>query len=92
MLLRLWRLYRSPVWEAAKRAVNHVESDNQMQLAAEREDMITYCPRCGQRPTDDRRMEEARQLAMVELVTRGLTPRKSDLDYALAWHAWRVNG
>jgi hypothetical protein len=87
---RLWTLIKSPVWTAAWRAVAHTEFNDAIQAAAEREDMITYCPRCGLRPQGDRRMDEAREMATTELVTQGILPRRSDLDYALAWHAWKV--
>lgn len=90
MIMRLWKLIKSPVWMAAWRAVQHTESNDAIQAAAEREDMITYCPRCGQRPVNDRRMDEARELATTELVSHGHMPRRSDIDYALAWHAWKV--
>ena len=90
MMLRLCKLVKSPVWLAAWRAVYATEHNDAIQAAAEREDMILYCPRCGQRPTGDRRLDEARELATTELVSQGHMPRRSDVDYALAWHAWKV--
>jgi hypothetical protein len=85
-LWRIWKLRRSPVWKSAKKAVKKVASSRVIQEAAGKERTISFCPRCGQSPDGDRRMEEAREMVVKEL---GYVPRRSDLDFALSWLYWR---
>ena len=80
-------LASSPVGLAARRAVEHIAKDRKLQDAAGIEATTSYCPRCGQLPSGDRRMEEARELAITDL---GYSPKRSDLDFALAVHYYRM--
>lgn len=85
MIMRLWRLFRSPLWPAVKDAVAQIAAHIPLQAAAAVEDTLAYCPRCGQRPDGDRRMEEAR-LLVIETI--GHKPRRSDLDFLLSLAYW----
>lgn len=87
-LLRLWRLAKSPVWKAAKAAVRAVRDDEPLQGVAVHEEKTSFCPRCGQVPDGDRRMDEARERALAQLPDAVL--HRSDLDFAIAWHYWRT--
>jgi hypothetical protein len=84
--LRVLTLRSSPVWKAAKEAVEEVRKETRLNEAASRESRITFCPRCGQRPSGDRRFEEARERAVQKL--GDLNFRRRDLDYAISWHYW----
>lgn len=86
LFLKIRRLRKEPLWGAAERAVNRVAEYRLLQEAAVKEPMISFCPRCGQLPDGDRRMEEARTMVVAEL---GFAPPRSDLDFALAWHYWK---
>ena len=83
----VFRLWNSPVWSAARRAVKGVAEDRALHAAAQAEPNVSYCPRCGQLPDGDRRFEEARELALARL-WRGEQPKRRDLDFALAFHYW----
>jgi len=48
---------------------------------------VTFCPRCGQIPDGDRRMEEARERFFARW--KGAAPKRSELDFALAWAYFR---
>ena len=61
------RFLRSDVYRAARRAVLDVKQDRRLQLASRDEPNISYCPRCGQIPKNDRRLETARELALSYL-------------------------
>lgn len=84
---KLWVLYRSPLWKAARKAVKQVMADTPIQNAAKSESKLSYCPRCGQIPTDDRRMEEARELTLKQI---DYVPRRHDMDFVLNWHYFRI--
>lgn len=75
---------KSPLWDAAGKAVSQVSVNRPLQEAASAESVISFCPRCGQTPDGDRRQEEARELVMAT----GLNPKRSDLDFAIAAHFW----
>lgn len=85
-LLKIWRLYKSPLWSIARKAVNSIIENTPIQNASDIESAIAYCPRCGQVPTDDRRMEEARELCISKL---GYIPKRHELDFILNWHYFR---
>ena len=95
MARAVFRLWNSPVWSAARRAVKAVAADRALHAAAQAEPNVSYCPRCGQLPDGDRRFEEAREMALVILspaaggpARRGAVPKRRDLDFALAFHYW----
>jgi len=75
------------VWEKAARAVEEVLRHDALQQAATEQDCVTFCPRCGQVPDGDRRMEEARERFFGSW--RGDPPKRSELDFALAWAYFR---
>ena len=93
--LRLWirfvglcvRLWTSPLWRLADKAVKTVAASRELQAAAAVEPVIAYCPRCGQCPDGDRRMEEARHI--VHELLKGTQPNRAELDFALAWAYWK---
>ena len=84
---KLVRLINSPLWRAADRAVMQVVRLHQLQKACQGEEQTSFCPRCGQLPDGDRRMEEAREIFLADW--RGATPRRSEVDFALAWAYFR---
>ena len=86
-LLRLWYLMRSPVGRVAATAVKAVMENKQLQEAAEKQPRIAFCPRCGQIPDGDRRMEEAREV--FHAIWKGPQPKRGDLDMALAYAYYR---
>ena len=61
---RLWQLQRQPLWEAAAKSVDQILTHDQLNACARREERTAYCPRCGQIPDGDRRMDEARELTI----------------------------
>ena len=85
MARAVFRLWNSPVWSAARRAVKGVAQDRALHAAAQAEPNVSYCPRCGQLPDGDRRFEEAREMTLACL---GEQPKRRDLDFALAFHYW----
>lgn len=85
-LLKLaWQRVNKPeLWAAAKRAVDQVAGMRDLNEAAKREPMISFCPRCGQTPDGDRRLEEARELVM----NSGIQAPRADVDFAILAHYW----
>ena len=86
-VFKLVRLLDTPLWRAAERAVLRVMQDHELQKACKNEDRTSFCPRCGQIPDGDRRMEEARESFLAEW--RSAIPKRSELDFALAWAYFR---
>ena len=86
-MFKLVRLLDTPLWRAADRAVLQVMQHHELQKACKNEERTTFCPRCGQMPDGDRRMEEAREFVLAEW--RGANPKRSELDFALAWAYFR---
>jgi hypothetical protein len=85
ILRRLWGLRESRTWVAANSAVKAVMADRNLTNAAQGEPYTSFCPRCGQIPDGDRRMEEAREIALSVLKK---DVKRRDLDLALAFHYW----
>lgn len=85
IVARLWGLRESRTWVAANSAVKAVMSDRRLFSAAQTEPHISFCPRCGQIPDGDRRMEEAREIA-ISILKKDV--KRRDLDLALAFHYW----
>ena len=77
------RLLGTPVWRAAERSVTQVMEHHELQRAGKNEEKTSFCPRCGQLPDGDRRMEEAREIFLESW--RGEPIKRSELDFALAW-------
>jgi hypothetical protein len=76
-------LENSALGRAAKQAVQQIEASPELQRAAVVEPRVSCCPRCGQIPTGDRRLEEARECALELL---GEQPGKiSELNFALEY-------
>jgi hypothetical protein len=86
-VFKLLRLLDTPLWRVAGRAVVQVMQYHELHKACRNEEMTSFCPRCGQRPDGDRRMEEAREHFFSEW--RGAPPKRSELDFALAWAYFR---
>ncbi len=84
---KLLRLLDTPVWRAADRAVLQVMQNHELQNACKNEEWTSFCPRCGQMPDGDRRMEEARELFLA--AWKGTPPKRSELDFGLAWAYFR---
>lgn len=85
LLFRLWGLRDSRTWVTARNAVKTVMADRNLTNAAQSEPYTSFCPRCGQIPDGDRRMEEAREIALSILKK---DVKRRDLDLALAFHYW----
>jgi len=86
---KLARLLDSPLWRAADKAVLQVMQHYELQKACKNEERVSFCPRCGQMPDGDRRMEEAREF--LHAAWKGDLPKRSELDFALAWAYFRRN-
>jgi len=84
---KLVRLLDTPLWRVADRAVAQVMQNHELQKACKNEEQISFCPRCGQMPDGDRRVEEAREFFLA--TWKGTRPRRSELDFALAWAYFR---
>ena len=84
---RFWQMRETHMWEKAARAVDEVMRHDALQQAAVEQDCVTFCPRCGQVPDGDRRMEEARERFMAGW--QGAALKRSELDFALAWAYFR---
>ena len=89
---KLARLVGTPLWRAADRAVLQVMQHHELQKACANEERTSFCPRCGQMPDGDRRMEEAREFFLADWNDgrpgREM-PKRSELDFALAWAYFR---
>lgn len=85
IVARLWGLRESRTWVAANSAVKAVMADRHLMNAAQGEPYTSFCPRCGQIPDGDRRMEEAREIALSILKK---DVKRRDLDLALTFHYW----
>src|SRR5262252_145692 len=77
------RLLDTPLWREADRAVLQVMQHHELQKVSRNEERVTFCPRCGQMPDGDRRMEEAREIFLAGW--QGAIPKRSEVDFALAW-------
>jgi hypothetical protein len=86
-VFKFTRLLDSPLWRAADGAVMRVMLHHELHKACKNEEMVSFCPRCGQMPDGDRRMEEAREHFLE--VWNGDAPKRSELDFALAWAYFR---
>jgi hypothetical protein len=84
---KLARLLDTPMWRAADGAVLQVMQHHELQKASGNEEQVSFCPRCGQLPDGDRRMEEAREFFHASW--KGDVPKRSELDFALAWAYFR---
>jgi len=84
---KLMRLLDTPLWRAADGAVVRVMQHHELQKACKNEERTTFCPRCGQMPDGDRRMEEARENFLA--AWHGTSPKRSELDFALSWAYFR---
>ena len=84
---KLLRLLDSPLWRVADGAVVQVMQHHELHKACKNEERTSFCPRCGQMPDGDRRMEEARENFLA--LWNGDTPKRSELDFALAWAYFR---
>ena len=76
------RLTLTKVGKAAKQAVMEINAAAHLRQAAKMEPMVSYCRVCGQLPTGNRLMEEARERA-IEIL--GETPKMSELNFALEY-------
>jgi hypothetical protein len=86
-VFKLVRLLDTPLWRVADGAVVQVMQQHQLHKACKNEELTSFCPRCGQMPDGDRRMEEARENFLA--MWRGETPKRGELDFALAWAYFR---
>jgi hypothetical protein len=86
-VFKLARLLDTRLWRVADGAVVQVMQRHELHKACKNEELTSFCPRCGQMPDGDRRMEEARENFLAKW--RGETPKRSELDFALAWAYFR---
>lgn len=86
-VFKLARLLDTPLWRVADRAVLQVMQHHELHKACRNEERTSFCPRCGQMPDGDRRMEEAREFFLA--MWQGAIPKRSELDFALAWAYFR---
>ena len=86
-VFKLLRLLDTPLWRVAGRAVVQVMQYHELHKVCRNEEMTSFCPRCGQMPDGDRRMEEARENFFS--MWQGHPPKRSELDFALAWAYFR---
>jgi hypothetical protein len=82
-VFKLVRLLDTPLWRVANAAVVQVMQHHELHKVCKNEERTSFCPRCGQMPDGDRRMEEARENFLA--MWNGATPKRSELDFALAW-------
>ena len=83
-VVKVRRMLDTPVWRAADEAVAAVVGYDKVQHAARFGERTAFCPRCGQIPDGDRRMDEAREVFAAIWGAR-TPPKRSQLDFALAW-------
>jgi hypothetical protein len=76
------------VWRAAKEAVQAVSADIPLNSVSGREERTVFCPRCGQLPDGDRRMDEAR-IKVLSLLD-GASAKRSEIDAAISLNYWMV--
>lgn len=86
-VFKLLRLLDTPLWRVADCAVVQVMQHHELHKACKNEERTSFCPRCGQMPDGDRRMEEARENFFA--MWPGDPPKRSELDFALAWAYFR---
>ena len=86
-VFKLLRLLDTPLWRVADRAAVQVMQHHELHKACKNEERTSFCPRCGQMPDGDRRMEEARENFIA--MWQGDPPKRSELDFALAWAYFR---
>ena len=89
LLARFIVLRNSRLWRVTREAVERVRKHEHIQKAAEIEEITAFCPRCGQIPDGDRRMEAAREIAVELMKAAGYKRlRRSHLDFAIVYHFW----
>lgn len=88
-IIRLAPLLFSETWLSASWAVLTVIRDKKLNNQSDIESKVSFCPRCGQCPQDDRRLEEARELAIFRLNQKKEPFKLRDLNLSLEWHLWR---
>ena len=86
-VFKLVRLLDTPLWRVADGAAVQVMQHHELHKACKNEETTSFCPRCGQMPDGDRRMEEAREFFLAQW--KGDPPKRSELDFALAWAYFR---
>ena len=86
-VFKLVRLLDTPLWRMADRVAVQVMQHHELHKACKNEETTSFCPRCGQMPDGDRRMEEAREFFLA--LWKGAPPKRSELDFALAWAYFR---
>jgi hypothetical protein len=84
LIWKLWSLRKEALWPAALLCVQRVKENSPLQAAAKTEATISFCPQCGQRPQDDRRKDEARQL----LVALYPNEKRRTIDTVLSLAYW----
>jgi hypothetical protein len=80
-------LKTTPLWRVADSAVVHGMQHHELYKACKNAERTSFCPRCGQMPDGARRMEEARENFLA--MWNGAAPKRSELDFALAWSYFR---
>jgi hypothetical protein len=81
------RIIKSPVWNAARISVNNVMAHTMLNEVSKTDPLLRFCPRCGQIPQGDRRMQDARE--QVFKILGEIEVKLSDVDFAMMWHLWR---
>lgn len=76
---------RSANYRRAEAAVIAIAADKGLRSVAENEPVTSFCPRCGQLPSGDRRMEEAREIFFRD---NKKNFKMSDVNFALELSRW----
>ena len=89
VIWRLWKFLYSPQYRAAVQAVEAVARDKSIRNLGETEGVVSFCPRCGQRPQNDVRHDEAFEIAFGILEPKQRTLR---MHFALELALWLRKG
>jgi hypothetical protein len=79
-LFHQWHFCHSELFQIARQSVEEISSNVHLREAAGREERTRFCPRCGQIPDGDRRMDEARERFLQDW--KGSSPKRSE-DFGL---------
>ncbi len=88
LVFRIWGFMLSKNYRKAKDAVEKVAADKGLKALGNAEGIVSYCPRCGQRPDRDVRHDEAFERAFGDLAP---IARNGDLHFAIDLACWLRN-
>lgn len=82
---RMHSFMDTDTFKQAQLAVQMISENGKLRTLGEKEGQISFCPRCGQRPDQDVRHDEAFELAFGKLPP---TARSKDLHFAVELARW----